>query len=184
MTITAAQAMVRCLQEEGIRVVFGLPGAAICPFYDALSKTDIRHILVRQEQNAGHAASGYARLTKRPAVCIATSGPGALNLITAVATAYMDSIPLVVITGQVSSELLGRDVFQEADITGSCEPFVKHSYLVKNAADIPRIMKEAFHIAGTGRQGPVLIDVPSDVQTQKSPSPIPKQSISGVISPI
>mgnify|MGYP005764141133 FL=1 len=174
MTITAAQAMVRCLQEEGIRVVFGLPGAAICPFYDALSKTDIRHILVRQEQNAGHAASGYARLTKRPAVCIATSGPGALNLITAVATAYMDSIPLVVITGQVSSELLGRDVFQEADITGSCEPFVKHSYLVKNAADIPRIMKEAFHIAGTGRQGPVLIDVPSDVQTQKIPFTYPE----------
>lgn len=167
MTITAAQAMVRCLHAEGIQTVFGLPGAAICPFYDALSKTDIRHILVRQEQNAGHAASGYARLTKKPAVCIATSGPGALNLITAVATAYMDSIPLVVITGQVSSELLGRDVFQEADITGSCEPFVKHSYLVKNAADIPRIMKEAFHIAGTGRQGPVLIDVPTDIQMEK-----------------
>lgn len=164
MTVTAAQAMVKCLEAEAVKVVFGLPGAAICPFYDALSHSDIRHILVRQEQNAGHAASGYARMTGRPAVCIATSGPGALNLITAVATAYMDSVPLVVITGQVSSELLGRDVFQEADITGSCEPFVKHSYLVKNASDLPRIFKEAFHIAGTGRQGPVLIDVPMDVQ--------------------
>ena len=167
MTITAAQAMVNCLLEESVQVVFGLPGAAICPFYDALSRTGIRHILVRQEQNAAHAASGYARLTGRPAVCVATSGPGALNLITGIATAYMDSIPLVVITGQVESGLLGRDVFQEADITGSCEPFVKHSYLVKNAGELPRIFKEAFHIAGTGRQGPVLIDVPVDVQRTK-----------------
>lgn len=174
MTITAAQAMVRCLEFEGVSTVFGLPGAAICPFYDALSKTDIRHILVRHEQNAGHAASGYARMTGKPAVCVATSGPGALNLITAVATAYMDSIPLVVITGQVSRELLGRDVFQEADITGSCEPFVKHSYLIKNAAELPRIMKEAFHIAGTGRQGPVLIDVPFDVQCEKIPFSYPE----------
>lgn len=167
MTITAAQAMVNCLLEESVQVVFGLPGAAICPFYDALSRTDIRHVLVRQEQNAAHAASGYARLTNRPAVCIATSGPGALNLITGIATAYMDSIPLVVITGQVESGLLGRDVFQEADITGSCEPFVKHSYLVKDAQQLPRIFREAFHIAGTGRQGPVLIDVPVDVQRTK-----------------
>lgn len=164
MKCKAAQAMVKCLLEESVEVVFGLPGAAICPFYDALSQSGIRHILVRQEQNAGHAASGYARMTGRPAVCIATSGPGALNLITAVATAYMDSVPLVVITGQVETGLLGRDVFQEADITGSCEPFVKHSYLVKDAAQIPRIFKEAFHIAGTGRRGPVLIDVPVDVQ--------------------
>lgn len=167
MTITAAQAMVNCLNEEQIKVVFGLPGAAICPFYDALSKSEIRHVLVRHEQNAAHAASGYARMTNHPAVCIATSGPGALNLITGIATAYMDSVPLVVITGQVESGLLGRDVFQEADITGSCEPFVKHSYLVKDARDIPRIFKEAFHIAGTGRQGPVLIDVPVDVQREK-----------------
>lgn len=165
--ITTADAMVKCLEKEGINVVFGYPGAAICPFYDALSKSKIKHILVRHEQNAGHAASGYARISKKPAVCIATSGPGALNLITAIATAYMDSIPLVVITGQVSSELLGRDVFQEADITGSCEPFVKHSYLVKEANDIPRIFKEAFHIAETGRQGPVLIDVPVDIQKEK-----------------
>lgn len=164
--ITAADAIVKCLQHEGISLIFGYPGAAICPFYDALSTSDIRHILVRQEQNAGHAASGYARISKKPAVCVATSGPGALNLITAIATAYMDSIPLVVITGQVSSDMLGRDVFQEADITGSAEPFVKHSYLVKNASDIPQIFKEAFYIAGTGRQGPVLIDIPVDIQKE------------------
>ncbi|MBS5659993.1 MAG: biosynthetic-type acetolactate synthase large subunit [Clostridiales bacterium] len=162
--ISAAMAMVKCLEKEGIKTVFGYPGAAICPFYDALTTSNIRHILVRQEQNGGHAANGYARISGKPAVCIATSGPGATNLITAIATAYMDSIPLVVITGQVNSDLLGRDVFQEADITGSAEPFVKHSYLVKNAADIPRIFKEAFYIAGSGRPGPVLIDIPMDVQ--------------------
>lgn len=175
MKMTVAQAMVRCLEAEGISVVFGLPGAAICPFYDALSRSSIRHILVRQEQNAAHAASGYARITNKPAVCIATSGPGALNLITGIATAYMDSIPLIVITGQVVRELLGRDVFQEADITGSCEPFVKHSYLVKDAASIPRIMKEAFHIASTGRKGPVLIDIPFDVQKETIPFSYPEQ---------
>ncbi len=162
--ISAAQAMVKCLEKEGIKTVFGYPGAAICPFYDALADSGIRHVLVRQEQNGGHAANGYARISGKPAVCIATSGPGATNLITAIATAYMDSIPMIAITGQVNSDLLGRDVFQEADITGAAEPFVKHSYLVKNAEDIPRIFKEAFYIAGTGRPGPVLIDVPMDVQ--------------------
>lgn len=162
--ITVAEAMVKCLQEQGVETVFGYPGAAICPFYDALYETDIHHILVRQEQNAAHAASGYARLTGRPGVCIATSGPGALNLITGIATAYMDSVPMVAIIGQVDSELLGRDVFQEADMTGSAEPFVKHSYLVKNAKELPRIFREAFYIAGSGRPGPVLIDVPVDVQ--------------------
>lgn len=167
MTISAAEATVKCLQEEGVKVVFGLPGATICPFYDALSKSDIRHILVRQEQHAGHAANGYARVTHKPGVCIATSGPGALNLITAIATAYMDSIPLVIITGQVSSDLLGRDVFQEADITGAAEPFVKHSFLVKDANEIPRVMKAAFLIASTGRQGPVLVDIPVDIQKKQ-----------------
>lgn len=166
MMITAAQAMVNCLAEQGVKTVFGYPGAAICPFYDALYHTDIHHVLVRQEQNAAHAASGYARLTGKPGVCIATSGPGALNLITGIATAYMDSVPMVAITGQVDSELLGRDVFQEADMTGSAEPFVKHSYLVKNAKELPRVFREAFFIAGTGRPGPVLIDVPVDVQNQ------------------
>ncbi len=162
--IKAAEAMVKCLNQEGIKVVFGYPGAAICPFFDALYASDIHHVLVRHEANAGHAASGYARVTGKPAVCIATSGPGATNLLTAIATAYADSIPLVCITGQVSTDQIGGDVFQEADITGAAEPFVKHSYLVKDAAALPRIFKEAFYLAGTGRKGPVLIDVPVDVQ--------------------
>lgn len=162
--IKVSEAIVKCLEKEHIKLVFGYPGAAICPFYDALSKSDIKHILVRQEANAGHSASGYARISGKPSVCIATSGPGATNLLTAIATAYMDSIPMIIITGQVSTEQIGRDVFQEADITGSAEPFVKHSYLVKNAYDIPHIFKEAFYIAGSGRPGPVLIDIPIDIQ--------------------
>lgn len=162
--MTVARAMTECLKAEGITELFGYPGAAICPFYDELYKTDIRHILVRHEVNAGHAASGYARITGKPAVCVATSGPGALNLITAIATAYMDSVPMVIITGQVNSEQIGRDVFQEADITGSAEPFVKHSYLLKKPEDTAEVFKRAFYIAGTGRRGPVLIDVPFDVQ--------------------
>ena len=166
MMMTGAQAMVKCLEAEGVTTIFGYPGAAICPFYDSLVDSSIRHILTRNEQNAGHAASGYARVTGRPAVCVATSGPGATNLFTAIATAYMDSIPLVAITGQVSSELLGRDVFQEVDTTGAAEPFTKYSYLVKDAAEIPRVFKEAFYIASTGRKGPVLIDMPVDIQRE------------------
>ena len=162
--ISGAEIMVKCLQEEGVSILFGYPGAVICPFFDKLCETDIKAILVRQEQNAAHAASGYARATSKVGVCVATSGPGALNMITGIATAYMDSIPMVAITGQVKSDVLGRDVFQEADITGACESFVKHSYLVKNTADLPRVFKEAFHIANTGRPGPVLIDVPVDIQ--------------------
>lgn len=165
--MTVARAMVKCLETEKIKHVFGYPGAAICPFYDALLESDIEHILVRHEANGGHSASGYARMTGKPAVCIATSGPGATNLITAIATAYMDSIPLIAITGQVNSDQIGRDVFQEADITGSAEPFVKHSFLVKNPEEICRVFKEAFFIAGTGRPGPVLIDIPMDVQKQE-----------------
>lgn len=162
--IKAAEAMVKCLEQEGVKVVYGYPGAAICPFYDELTKSDIHHVLVRHEANAGHAASGYARITNKPAVCIATSGPGATNLLTAIATAYADSIPLVCITGQVSTDQIGCDVFQEVDTTGAAEPFVKYSYLIKNAADLPRIFKEAFYLAGSGRKGPVLIDVPVDIQ--------------------
>ena len=165
--ISGAEIMVKCLQEEGVSIVFGYPGAVICPFFDYLYKTDIRSVLVRHEQNAAHCASGYARALSTVGVCVATSGPGALNMITGIATAYMDSIPLVCITGQVKSDVLGRDVFQEADITGACESFVKHSYLVKDTAELPRIFKEAFHIASTGRPGPVLIDVPVDVQTRE-----------------
>lgn len=162
--MTVARAMVKCLEAEQIRHIFGYPGAAICPFYDELLSSEIRHILVRHEVNGGHSASGYARMTGKPAVCVATSGPGATNLITAIATAYMDSIPLVVITGQVNSDQIGRDVFQEADITGSAEPFVKHSFLVKDPEELCIDFKKAFYIAGSGRPGPVLIDIPMDVQ--------------------
>lgn len=162
--MTVAHAMTLCLKAEGITEIFGYPGAAICPFYDEIYGSGIRHILVRHEVNAGHAASGYARITGKPAVCVATSGPGALNLITAIATAYMDSIPMVIITGQVTTDQIGRDVFQEADITGSAEPFVKHSYLLNRPEDTAEVFKRAFYIAGTGRRGPVLIDVPYDVQ--------------------
>ena len=159
-----ADAIVRCLEEEGVEYVFGYPGVAICPFYNSILESDIQTILIRTEQNAAHAASGLARVSGKVGVCAVTSGPGATNVITGIATAFADSIPLVCITGQVNSALLGSDVFQEADITGAVESFVKYSYLVKNVADIPRIFKEAFHIANTGRKGPVLIDVPIDIQ--------------------
>ena len=162
--MTGAEAMVKCLEAEGISLVFGYPGVAIAPFYEGLYNSGIEHVLVRQEQNAGHAASGYARMSRKPAVCVVTSGPGATNLITALATAYADSIPLIAISGQVSSKLLGRDVFQEADMRGATRSFVKHSYLVKDPDDIPRVFREAFYIASTGRKGPVLIDIPMDVQ--------------------
>ncbi|MCL2036926.1 MAG: biosynthetic-type acetolactate synthase large subunit [Oscillospiraceae bacterium] len=163
--MTAAKALVKCLELEKITAVFGYPGAAICPFYDELELSDcgIEHILVRHEANAGHAASGMARITGRAAVCVATSGPGATNLITAIATAYMDSIPVVAITGQVCSDQIGKDVFQEADTTGAAEPFVKHSYLIKDANTLPETVKKAFYIASTGRPGPVLLDIPMDV---------------------
>ncbi len=159
-----ADAMVKCLEAEGVKNVFGYPGVAICPFYNSILQSDIRTILIRTEQNAAHAANGLSRVTGEVGVCAVTSGPGATNVITGIATAFADSIPLVCITGQVNSELLGSDVFQEADITGAVESFVKYSYLVKDANEIPRIFKEAFHIASTGRKGPVLIDVPIDIQ--------------------
>lgn len=162
-----ADAIVKCLEKEGVTTLFGYPGVAICPFFNSILNTKIESILVRSEQNAAHAASGYARVTGKVGVCVATSGPGATNLITGIATAYADSIPLVCITGQVDSQLLGSDVFQEADITGAAESFVKYSYLVKHVRDIPRIMKEAFHIASTGRKGPVLIDIPIDIQNKQ-----------------
>ncbi|MCR5420602.1 MAG: biosynthetic-type acetolactate synthase large subunit [Lachnospiraceae bacterium] len=159
-----ADAMAKCLVKEQVRVIFGYPGVAICPFFNSMLSVDIKRVLVRTEQNAAHMASGYSRISGEVGVCVATSGPGATNLITGIATAYADSIPLVCITGQVDSRQLGSDVFQEADITGAVESFVKYSYLVKNVEDIPRIFREAFHIASTGRKGPVLIDVPIDIQ--------------------
>ncbi len=166
---------VRCLTEEDVNVVFGYPGAAVLAIYESLRASSIHHVLVRQEQAAVHSASGYARTTGKVGVCIATSGPGATNLITGIATAYMDSIPIVIFTGQVRSKLIGRDVFQEVDITGATEPFIKHSYLVKKAQDFPRIVKEAFYIARTGRPGPVLIDIPMDIQEAQIDSIYPKE---------
>lgn len=162
--MNGADAIIKCLEEEGVEVVFGYPGVAICPFYNSILQSDIRSILIRTEQNAAHAASGMARMTGKPGVCAVTSGPGATNVITGIATAFADSIPLICITGQVDSELLGSDVFQEADITGAVESFVKYSYLIKNVNDIPQAFKEAFYIANSGRKGPVLIDVPIDIQ--------------------
>lgn len=164
MMMTGAQALIESLKRENVTEIFGYAGATICPAADALKQSDINYTLVRTEQNAGHMASGYSRISGKTGVCMVTSGPGATNLITGIATAYMDSIPLVAITGQVESYLLGRDIFQEVDITGAVAPFIKHSYLVKEVASIPRVVKEAFHIASTGRPGPVLIDIPIDVQ--------------------
>jgi len=159
-----SQALVAALEHEGCEVIFGYPGGVAIPFYDALyDAKNLRHVLVRHEQGAAHAADGYARATGKVGVCTATSGPGATNLVTGIATAYLDSSPLVAITWQVRSDLIGTDAFQEADITGITLPIVKHSYLVQSAAELPRIVHEAFHIASTGRPGPVVIDIPVDV---------------------
>ena len=166
--MNGAQALIESLKREHVTHIFGYAGATICPAADALMDVpEIGYTLVRTEQNAGHMASGYARVSGKVGVCMVTSGPGATNLITGIATAYMDSIPMVAITGQVPSHLLGRDIFQEVDITGAVAPFSKHSYLVKDPNQIPRVVREAFHIASTGRPGPVLIDIPIDVQEQK-----------------
>ena len=159
-----SQALVAALEHEGCEVIFGYPGGVAIPFYDALyDAKNLRHVLVRHEQGAAHAADGYARATGKVGVCTATSGPGATNLVTGIATAYLDSTPLVAITWQVRSDLIGTDAFQEADITGITLPIVKHSYLVKSASELPRVVHEAFHIASTGRPGPVVIDIPVDV---------------------
>jgi acetolactate synthase I/II/III large subunit len=162
--VTGAQSLVRSLEAVGADVVFGIPGGAILPAYDPLfDSTAVRHVLVRHEQGAGHAAEGYAQATGRVGVCMATSGPGATNLVTPIADAYMDSVPIVAITGQVPSAAIGTDAFQEADICGITLPITKHNFLVKDAAEIPRTIQEAFHIALTGRPGPVLVDLPKDV---------------------
>lgn len=161
--MNVAKTIVKFIEQEKIKVVFGYPGATISPLYEALSDSKIINVVSRHEQNACHSANGYARISGKVGVCIATSGPGATNLITSIASAYMDSIPMVIITGQVNSKLIGRDVFQEADIIGACEPFVKNSYLVKDAQKMPAILKEAFYIAKSGRPGPVLIDIPVDI---------------------
>jgi len=162
--VTGAQSLVRSLESVGAEVVFGIPGGTILPAYDPLfDSTALRHILVRHEQGAGHAATGYAAATGKVGVCMATSGPGATNLVTPITDAYMDSVPIVAVTGQVSRGVIGTDAFQEADIRGITMPVTKHSYLLTDPADIPRAIAEAFHIAGTGRPGPVLVDIPKDV---------------------
>ena len=167
--LTGAQMVCESLLNEGVDVIFGLPGGAILPLYGTLPEyPDLRHILVRHEQGAAHAADGYARATGKPGVAWATSGPGATNLVTGIATAQMDSVPMVVITGQVSRAAIGTDAFQETDITGITLPITKHNFLVMNASDIPNVIKEAFHIATTGRPGPVLVDIPKDVFTEQS----------------
>jgi acetolactate synthase-1/2/3 large subunit len=166
MDLSGAKAVIKSLEYEHVDTIFGIPGGVIIPIYDELYQQDaITHYLMRHEQAAAHAADGYARATGKVGVCMATSGPGATNLVTGIATAYMDSVPLVAITGQVTTDLIGNDAFQEANITGITLPVTKHNYLIRDASEIPQTIKEAFHIASTGRPGPVLVDIPKDVQT-------------------
>ena len=168
MKMTGAKILIESLRKEGVEIIFGYPGGQVLPIFDALYDAPIKLILTRHEQGAAHAADGYARATGKVGVCLATSGPGATNLVTGIATAYMDSIPMVAITGQVKSFLIGNDAFQEADITGITRPITKHNYLVEDVKDLARVIKEAFHIASTGRPGPVLVDLPSDIQQHET----------------
>jgi len=168
MQQNGAQILISALEAQGVDTIFGYPGGAVLEIYDALKTSNIRHVLVRNEQGGAHAASGYARATGKVGVCLATSGPGATNLVTGIATANMDSVPLVAITGQVPCSMIGTDAFQEIDITGITSPITKHNYLVQNVEDLPRIIAEAFYIASTGRPGPVLIDIPRDVSQAKT----------------
>jgi acetolactate synthase-1/2/3 large subunit len=174
MQMTGAQLLIQSLKEEGVEIMFGYPGGVLLDFYDALFKSGIKHVLTRHEQAAAHAADGYARSTGRVGVCMATSGPGATNLVTGVATAYMDSVPLVAFTGQVATHMIGGDAFQEADIIGITRPVTKHSYLVTRTEDIPRVVQESFHIASTGRPGPVVVDLPKDILAGKAKYNRPK----------
>src|SRR3982751_1454488 len=167
MKLTGAEIVWKSLEREGVKVVFGYPGGAILPTYDALKHSSIHHVLVRHEQGATHMADGYARATGEVGVAIATSGPGATNMVTGIATAMMDSSPMVCITGQVPSKLIGYDAFQETDITGITLPITKHNYLVKRVEDIMPAIQEAFHLAKSGRPGPVLVDITKDAQQAK-----------------
>src|SRR5262245_20380537 len=168
---TGGEKLVQCLEREGVKYIFGLSGGAAMPMFDALVDSPIQLILVRHEQGATHMADGYARSTGKPGVVLVTSGPGATNTVTGLLTALMDSSPVIVISGQQILPVLGKDAFQEADVTGITYPVVKHSYLVKKGEDIPRIVREAFHVATTGRPGPVLIDVPKDIGQNPCPAP-------------
>ncbi|NYT01514.1 MAG: biosynthetic-type acetolactate synthase large subunit, partial [Methanosarcinales archaeon] len=177
--MTGANAILECLEKENVEVVFGLPGGQVLPLYDAIYSSSLRHILVRHEQAAAHAADGYARATGKVGVCLSTSGPGATNLVTGIATAYMDSVPLVAMTGQVPTSLIGKDAFQEADITGITLPITKHNYLVRKSADIPQVFREAFYIARSGRPGPVLIDLPKDITVDELEFSYPELDLPG-----
>src|SRR5205085_6889611 len=169
MQLTGAEILIRCLQEEGVEHIFGYPGGAVLYIYDELFKQNkVKHLLVRHEQGAVHAADGYARSTEKVGVALVTSGPGVTNAVTGIATAYMDSIPLVVITGQVPTHAIGQDAFQECDTVGITRPCVKHNFLVKDVREIASTIKKAFFIAKTGRPGPVVVDIPKDVTAQKS----------------
>src|SRR5437016_4201662 len=164
MQLTGAEIVIRCLQEEGVEYVFGYPGGAVLNIYDELFKQDkVKHVLVRHEQGAAHAADGYSRASHKVGVCLVTSGPGVTNAVTGIATAYMDSIPLVVLTGQVPTHAIGQDAFQECDTVGITRPCVKHNFLVKDVKDLAPTIKKAFYIAMTGRPGPVVVDIPKDV---------------------
>ena len=174
MELTGAEIFVRCLAEQGVDYVFGYPGGAILPVYDPIIDSSIRHILVRHEQGAGHMASGYAHATGRIGVTFATSGPGATNLITPLADAYMDSVPIVAVTGQVPSRAIGTDAFQEVGIFGITRPCTKHNYLVKNVDDLARTLREAFFLARSGRPGPVLVDIPKDIARAMASYKLPK----------
>src|SRR5579859_7158121 len=170
-----SEILIRCLEREGVETIFAYPGGASMEFHQALTKSTIRTVLPRHEQGGAFAAEGYARATGRAGVCMATSGPGATNLVTGIADAYMDSVPLVAITGQVPQSMIGKGAFQETDIYGMTLPVVKHSYLITDINEIPRIVKEAFHIAQTGRPGPVLIDLPKNVQQARTQPLFPKE---------
>src|SRR6478736_4860765 len=162
--ISGARSLMIALEKEGVEIAFGLPGGANLPIYDELYKSNIRHVLVRHEQSASHMADGFGRVSRRPGVCFATSGPGATNIVTGIATAQADSAPMIAITGQVPSKMIGRDAFQESDIIGITNPIVKYAFQPMSPNEIPEVVKKAFYIASTGRPGPVLIDIPKDVQ--------------------
>ena len=187
MKLTGAQIMMKVLQEEGVDTIFGYPGGAVIDIFDELDKTDIRHVLVRQEACAVHAADGYARAGGRVGVCLVTSGPGATNTVSGIASAYMDSIPVVIFTGQVPTHLIGNDAFQEVDTVGITRPCTKHNYLVKRTEDLARIIKEAFLIASSGRPGPVLVDIPKNVSATaieyKAPGKITLKSYNPTYTP-
>ena len=187
MKLTGAQILIKSLKDENVDTIFGYPGGAVIDIYDELDKEDIKHVLVRHEQGAVHAADGYSRASNKVGVCLVTSGPGATNTVTGIASAYMDSIPIVVITGQVPSNLIGNDAFQEVDIVGITRPCTKHNYLVKHAEDLAKTIKEAFYIASSGRPGPVLIDIPKDVSNAvvnyKAPEKVKMRSYNPTYNP-